>query len=524
MKNTIINSVNNTNTNSVNKGEITMKKSNKKMRIIAGILSVITIFSIAAFTTTTASAAETETNSVVGIKKMPMDKFSELVNRVEREKKEEAERKERESEDADFREGRTVVVADGEEKEYTDFTEAWNAATAANEAKVMVNSDLNDVETLTIPSGKKISVNLKCYTVKAKGDLFKVESGAELFLKRGTINDAHTAVIANGSTNLDRVRINNSLDSAVKGGEGAKVVIDGCTFCDNKGVQGGAVYLPYYADGTGINNSVFEGNSAEREGGAVFTNRGLTNCTFRNNEAGSEGGAVYITGNKETLGNSTFDNNFSGSNGGAVAVSNEFTYFKSCAFNSNKANGSGGALYTPENKDMELYSCFVVGNHADGNGGGIYTSYRSHLRLTYVRVYDNTANGTGGGIYLGALRSKYHWFSDITVSGNEAQTAGGIYADAGFACAADIDIDGKIEVKGNCNDDLYLMKASGQKAKLYTNTYFYADESCIYVNSADKGEIGVVDLKDRRHDVAFHGNAGRSVYRGSFFYETLYLK
>ncbi len=507
-----------------------MKKTNKKTRIIAGVLSVITIFSIAAFSTASVSAAEAGTgmNTVAGIKtkveKMPMYKFEELLNRIEAEKKAEAKRKEYEQEDADFREGRTVVVADGVEKEYNNFTEAWTAATAAKDSKVMVNSDLNDVDTLTVPAGKKVFVNFKKYNVKANGDLFKVEKGAECVIKRGTINDANTAVIANGNTEIKGTTINKSLDSAVKGGEGAKVVIDDCTFRDNKGQQGGAVYLPYYADGTGISNSVFEDNHAEREGGAVFTNRGLTNCTFRNNEAGTEGGAVYVTGNKEYLCKSNFDNNRSGSNGGAVAVSQEITYVKYCNFNGNQANGNGGAVYAPDERDLNMYGNTLIGNRANGNGGGIFTGYRGRLVLSAGRASDNYANGSGGAVYLGALRSFDHVFSDVTITGNEASTAGGVYADAGFACAADVSVVGSVTIKDNTNDDLYLMKACGKKAMVNTDIRFQPHQSCIFVNSPDKGEIAVVDLKQNWHEAGFRGNAGRSVYRGTFFNGTLYLE
>lgn len=465
-----------------------MKKTSMKKRIIAGLLCVITVFFVAAFAAVSASAAEAGASP------------------------------------AEMREGRTVVIADGVEKNFENFYEAWNKATAAKEATLKLNSDLSGVENLIVPPGVKLTVELKGHTINADGALFKIDKGADCTISGGNINESRTAVTANGSTTLKGLRITGSKDSAVKGGEGAKVVVDGCEFNANKGVKGGAVYLPFYVEGSVIKNSVFENNSSDEEGGAVYTNRGLINCIFKNNRAGSEGGALYVSGNKEYIRKSLFENNFANTNGGGAAVSQDYTVFEECKFNNNSANNCGGALYAPEKKDIYVNICKINGSHAGNRGGGIYIGYRGLLNLEKSDVTNNTADEVGGGVYLGAMLSYDHDFTDVTITGNKAKLAGGVYADAGLASAADIDFRGIIVIKDNGGNDLYLMNDCGKKAKVYTQYNFCASDSLVYLNSSESDETAVVELHKKTDEVAFRADNNRSLSRGFLFNETLYIE
>ncbi len=507
-----------------------MKKTTIKIRIISGILFAVTLFSITACAVVSTHAAEVEppakqTDTSTDKKDDPYSNESlyEALKKIVNKDKEEAARKERE-EAADTRGGKTVVIVNGEEKEYENFYEAWTKATAASEATIKLNSNLSGIENLIVPAGVKLTVNLKGHTLSAQGPLFKINKGADCTISKGNINNAATAVIANGSTKLEGLCVSGATDSAVKGGEGAPVVIDGCNFRSNKGVQGGAVYLPYYAERTVIKNSVFEDNTSEKEGGAVYTNRGLINCTFKRNESGTEGGALYVVGNKEYIRNSTFEKNLAKTNGGAAAVSQDTTNFDKCVMNENKAQHNGGALYAPEQKDLVVSECKLDGNNAGKSGGGIYASYRSFLGLSYSKITNNTASELGGGIYLGALLYKDHAFNTVVITGNSAKLAGGVYADASVASAADIQFYKEIVIKDNVNNDMYLMKDCGKKAKIYTQYNFDEVFSCVYVNSSDSDEIAVVELDNKEHEAVFHANAGRSLSRGFLFYETLYIK
>ncbi len=481
MKNTAINY---TEKNMINKGEKTMKKTTIKTRIIAGVLSVFTVFSAAAFATTSASAAEAAQNDM------------------------------------------TIVKVGDEEKAYNDFAQAWANATSVNGATVKINSsELRNLANLTIPSGKNMTVDLGGNTIRTGSKLFNVEKGAECTIKNGKIERAETAVTANGNVNLIGVTISGAKDSAVKGGKEAKVIIDGCSFRSNNGVQGGAVYLPYRTEGTVIRNSFFENNEARQEGAAVYTCNAVYNSIFNGNVSHKDGGAIYMAGGEEDIRDCSFEKNFTFGNGGAIAVTRSENYINNCNFRRNHSEKSGGAIYALNGKDVISSGCRFDGNVAHENGGAIYMGDRSYLKLTEAELTNNEAYINGGAVYLGGLMSKNHDFSNVVITDNDAHAdGGGVYAIAEGMKSADVNFVNKIVVKNNKKNDFYLVNATLKKAKIYTREEFDVDESCVYVNSSDKGETAVVDLYEKNDERAFRANDGRSLSRGFIFSETLYIK
>ncbi len=492
MTKTNINTINNTKTNSNNKGEITMTNTRTnhhgiKTRIIAGILSAITVISASAFMTASASAEA-----------IYMDPTATTD---------------------------TTVTIGGEEKSYKDFTEAWKEATGADEATIKLNApQVNGLENLNVPAGKKLTVDLGGGRILTQSVLFTVDKGAECTIKNGTIANAHTAVVANGNVDLIDLTVSYSHDNAVKGGEGARVVIDGCTFRDNKGAQGGAVYLPYYVDGTVIKNSVFDLNEALHGGGAVYTLNSVYNCKFTRNCTFENSGALYMAGNKQDIRDCTFENNNASDNGGAVYLTQDENNINFCTFKNNYSGMNGGAVFTPEEKDANISDCMFQNNTAVSNGGAIYMGYRSLLKLRNTNILNNTSYGKGGGVYLGALRYNDHDFDNVFIMENKAEQGGGVYAEAGLACAADIKLHNRIGIEDNINDDVYLVKDSGKKAEIYTTHSFDAEYSCVYVNSSESDETAVVEMVDENHQIAFRGNAGRELEAGYFTFNTLYIQ
>ncbi len=476
MKNTI----NNTNTKSINKGESIMKKSNIKTRIIAGVLSAVTVISAAAFATTSASAAETD-------------------NKI-------------------------VVTFVNSEKSYDNIKDAWSGALEENEATVKLNADLNDVTALDVRPGAKVKLDLNGHTINASGDLFHVKSGAKLTLVNGKISNAASAVKADSEIVMNGVTVTGASNSAVRLSDGIRTEIIGCTFIGNHGDQGGAIYMPGKDYSGMIKNNTFIGNSADREGGAVFSPQPIRECTFSENKAGIDGGAAYCFGNSEGVYRCTFDKNYAKGNGGAVALAENFSRVSGCTLTNNRADGNGGAVYVFKDKDAVVFASKIFGNSAGSDGGAVYVSEHSVLHLSSDRITGNTANGKGGGIFLGALSSKNHNFTDSEITGNKAATAGGVYADAGCAKAADIDFFGWLIIKDNENSDLYLVKSCGKKAKVYTQCDFDTRTSCVFVNSSESGERAVAELYAEGHDAGFRANDGRKLERGSFYNRTLYIE
>ncbi|MEG2414883.1 MAG: hypothetical protein RSB74_03070, partial [Kiritimatiellia bacterium] len=105
-----------------------------------------------------------------------------------------------------------------------------------------------------------------------------------------------------------------------------------------------------------ITNVTFSGNSADRDGGAIYNYNGtatITNTKFENNKATGNGGAIY---------------NFAPSGNGSATITNSF-------FISNNASGNGGAIYNfapSGNGSATITNSFFISNNASGNGGAIY--------------------------------------------------------------------------------------------------------------------------------------------------------
>ncbi|MBE6489360.1 MAG: hypothetical protein E7Z83_00645 [Methanobrevibacter sp.] len=142
--------------------------------------------------------------------------------------------------------------------------------------------------------------------------------------------------------------------------ESSKLVVDNCTFENNKGVgvgssgtsntQGGAIIVHPSGSSATITDSTFTANGANI-GGAVSLpgvdgESTIENCTFTDNTAGLDGGALYFwtNGAGVTVKDSEFVNNTAYYGGaienegiGALTVDN-------CTFTENTASAKGGAI------------------------------------------------------------------------------------------------------------------------------------------------------------------------------------
>ena len=121
------------------------------------------------------------------------------------------------------------------------------------------------------------------------------------------------------------------------------VTLTGGTFSKNTAGSGGAIALWSNGDKNDpadsaavltINGTTFDGNTADRKGGAIaflqkHTNEGkraqatITNATFTGNKAGLTGGALQLEYSNTTLSGSTFTGNSATENGGAVYVADD---------------------------------------------------------------------------------------------------------------------------------------------------------------------------------------------------------
>ena len=157
---------------------------------------------------------------------------------------------------------------------------------------------------------------------------------------------------------------------------------EGCTFEDNLGMYGGAVYSGYYTD-LELVDTVFDGNRASSHSGAVYVYyRSAVTCedsVFEGNHAGTYGGGgLRIRHSYET---------------GPVAID-------ACHFVDNTAFFEGGGLFIEDVDLISVQRSYFEGNEAGSQspGGGIAVLESIELLVQNNTFLGNQA-GFGAGLY-----------------------------------------------------------------------------------------------------------------------------
>lgn len=209
-------------------------------------------------------------------------------------------------------------------------------------------------------------------------------------------------------------------------GEG-KLVIEGSTFTNNKGVNGGAIYN--LLGPVTIKDSVFQNNQSVREGGAVFTDGvsgseldqlggslTIEGSTFANNQSTGGGGALYlwthsgdtvlikdstIMGNTVTRGTGDLDRG----RGGGIEFAGSNLTVENTTIAENTSAVQGGGLWVNNNAAaINLINATVSGNKAlDDAGGGMFLSISDGVpvKITNSTIAKNFAGRDAGAIWTG---------------------------------------------------------------------------------------------------------------------------
>jgi predicted outer membrane repeat protein len=176
-----------------------------------------------------------------------------------------------------------------------------------------------------------------------------------------------------------------------------RMVIDGFTF------RGG--------NASGLGNTDYYGNSFSRSDGAAIaavirskTDVVLAHCKFENNSAEGDGGAVYTTDTDSLkISHCTFDKNQS-NNGGAIYAFLSGIHIEHGSFTGNSAKTAGGAFYDYARK-LNISNSSFLNNHTSGvnatGGGGIYSAVTGGERhnITESIFKGNYTNGSGGAVH-----------------------------------------------------------------------------------------------------------------------------
>lgn len=151
-----------------------------------------------------------------------------------------------------------------------------------------------------------------------------------------------------------------------------------------------SLVLPSNSSSPYINNSIFQGNYAESEGGAFFSVPGATggtvtshieNSEFINNKSNFSGGAIQL---------------------GSFAAGNYQPAIIACEFSGNEAYRRGGAIY-------------FIGDHAT-----VENSTFSTNRVTVISPDGSTRPGSGGAVSLTASNAQFSrcFFTENSATGN----------------------------------------------------------------------------------------------------------
>ena len=231
-----------------------------------------------------------------------------------------------------------------------------------------------------------------------RGNLDIVNSS---FIHNSVSDDAGGAIFCDSYSNVDSYT----------------TVVDS-TFRYNQAIDdGGAIHSNQ--DMTVI-RSVFENNNiigVNSEGGAIKSTEDvkIENSTFRYNHAPVSGGAIYADTITWMESPSYFIGNSANKKGGAIYTNKFKTNVKYGVFINNKgvSDDDGGAIYINKENHLLFSQCYFENNKCGDEGGAIYLdSVSSTLYLENNIFVDNGAGDKGSIVYNKGKYNKIHnnWY------------------------------------------------------------------------------------------------------------------
>ena len=186
------------------------------------------------------------------------------------------------------------------------------------------------------------------------------------------------------------------LNSATTGGAinaemGGRLVLLSCTLQENTGTVGGAING--YGVGLRLEECIVTGNSGYEGGAIVMDLCGaaslLTGCTFAQNE-GSWGGAIYSDRTSESIEGCTFVSN-SGGHGAHIYISGGEPTISNCIL---AYGGVGSGVYVNDCDRVPVFSCCDIYGNAGGDWiGCIIGQYPLNGNFSACPSFCNAAAG-----------------------------------------------------------------------------------------------------------------------------------
>jgi len=138
------------------------------------------------------------------------------------------------------------------------------------------------------------------------------------------------------------------------------------------------------------------------KGGCIYATGDLylSAMTASHCHANSAGGAAWGKGNVKVA-HSTIYANTAGSGGGGIGVIYGNLVMSDSVVSGNGAAGLGGGLYNRGNGDFTIESTSITNNHGGGGGGVI--SGGGTLKMTNVVIDHNSSSSEGGGLWASGI-------------------------------------------------------------------------------------------------------------------------
>ena len=188
-----------------------------------------------------------------------------------------------------------------------------------------------------------------------------------------------------------------------------------------------------------VQGSTISGNTADFDGGGIFSLGSQTNVTdsiISGNSAGNDGGGISQGGNAITVTNSTIDDNSVGGDGGGMAANNATTTITDTTISDNTAKENGGGIWQNRGT-ITVSDSTIVDNSAEVSGGGIFVANVANSTVNGSMINNNSAGNDGGGIFHRNENEPPNPVSILTVSettiheNSASVRGGGIFNDRG---------------------------------------------------------------------------------------------
>ena len=376
------------------------------------------------------------------------------------------------------------------------------------------------------------------------GGAFRIQNGS-LTLKHGSLVESNSAdntrnwVTAGGAffihdSKADIVGTtfkNNKTDSSGSGGaihlehSSSLNLSDGSLMEGNEASLGGAIYA-ISSSGVDINQSTFKNNKAATGGALFISDASLmmvqgggsgktdTKSVFEGNTASSNGGAIYVQSTDVTLKNGVLlENNQAAKSGGALYVMGNGSTKVSISdamFRNNVASTTYGGAFYVQKSNVSINRTVMEGNKAAY--GGAITALQSTVNLSDAVFRNNTSSQAGGAIFLQG-KSLYYKVTETSdtpaISGNSSASGGFLYLAGAATATFDVD-QGKLLQIGTPDysgsdtnmDSLYIGETSSFKK---------TGSGKLEINSSMQNWWGKVSVEDGIMDVASYWAIRNSV-------------